>query len=90
MNSDFMAEKTIGPLTELSDSMYQMPMGALIQSFPNNKYFKLVCSPPEPDPGPSDQQVEPTGQTKNNAFDILMSNQAAAASKKFPARKTSR
>ena len=33
-----------GSWTELSDSMYQMPMGAIIQTFPNNKYIKLVCS----------------------------------------------
>ena len=56
MNSVFMAEN-------------QMQMGALIQTFPNNKYIKLVCSP-EPDPGPSDQQVEPTGQTKNSEFKV--------------------
>ena len=62
MNSVFMAENRIGPWTELSDSMYQMPMGALIQTFLNNKYIKLVCSP-EPDSRPSDLQVEPTGQT---------------------------
>ena len=55
MNSVFMAENANGPWTELSDSMYQMPMGALIQTFPNNKYIKLVCSP-EPDPGPSGRQ----------------------------------
>ena len=38
MNSVFMAGNAIGPRTELPDSMYQMPMGALIQTFPNNKY----------------------------------------------------
>ena len=46
-----MAANAIGQWTELLDSMYQTPMGALIQTFPNNKYIKLVCSQ-EPDPGP--------------------------------------
>ena len=35
-----------------NQAMYQMPMGALIQTFPINKHIKLVCSL-EPDPGPS-------------------------------------
>ena len=44
MNSVFMARNANGPWTELSDSMYQMPMGALIQTFPNILYLYMAVS----------------------------------------------
>lgn len=88
MNDVFLAENETGPWTELAECMYEMPIGALLQSFPNTKYIKLVCSPPESEP--SEQQNEATGHATKNAFDILMAARQSAASQDFPARKTSR
>ena len=83
----FLSENETGPWTELADCIYQMPMGAILQTFWKTKY---VCSPPQHDAQPSGvhkesaQSSEPT----KNAFDILMA--AGHSSQKLPAKKVTR
>lgn len=71
MNTVFLAENDSGPWTELADAMYSMPIRSILRSFPNTKYIKLICLPPEQQDGPQTSDSS-QNQHPQNVFDIMM------------------